>query len=86
MDCVVKESSTEQEYSIITSQCPNTIVDATYPADYKSFDQLRFSYLAFQFAGVEQDTSQVILGCNLKICDFLDFTTDTNACNTEPNC
>ena len=85
-DCTVAEASTNQEFSVITDQCPNNVVGAFYPTDYKSADQMQFSYTAFQFQGVAAESSQVILGCELKICDFLDFSTGTNICNTVPEC
>ena len=85
-DCTVAEATTDQEFPVISNQCPNDIVGAIYPADFKSADKMQFPYTAFQFQGVSAESSQVILGCELKICDFLDFSTGTNICNTEPEC
>jgi hypothetical protein len=85
-DCTVAEATSDQEFPVITDQCPNDIIRATYPTDFKSPDQMQFSYTAFQFQGVAAKSSQLILGCELKICDFLDYSTGTDICNTEPEC
>ena len=85
-DCTVAEATTDQEYPVITDQCPNDVVGALYPTEFKSPDKMQFSYTAFQFQGIAAESSQIILGCELKICDFLDYSTGTNICNTEPEC
>ena len=77
------EATTDQEFPVITNQCSNDIVSTVFPTDFKALDKMQFSYTAFQFQGVAAESSQIILGCELKICDFLDYSTGTSICNTE---
>ena len=79
-DCVVKDASLEEDYSVITNQCGDDFLEVT--ASPVTSDNLQsainFSYQGFKFVESVDDEAAVNmkLKCSVIVCDANDWYSD----------
>lgn len=74
-DCVVKDSNSDQEYSVIENQCADVFVNTMMSPAFSS-DAVNFSYTAFQFVANSEATEALSmrLVCSAYVCQEDDST------------
>ncbi|XP_078391522.1 uromodulin-like [Cetorhinus maximus] len=70
----VRNPSSQTRWSLISSQCPNTLSEVEVDEDGVS-PVCRFSFMAFKFVG---DVNQVYLHCQIRLCNFKTTQCATN--------
>lgn len=72
-DCVVKDTNSDQEYSVIENQCSDVFVNTVMSPAFSS-DAVNFSYTAFQFVA-NSDVTEALsmrLVCSAYVCNEAD--------------
>merc|ERR1712050_334390 len=79
LDCTVTD---EESYDIYHDMCVDKFVGTTVDGQSNT-SEIRFSYLAFQFASATQDETREVLTCKVLVCD--EDATDS-VCATPAKC
>lgn len=85
LDCTVSDPNLGAEYDILTGQCADPYVGTAMLSDDPLADaaMLKYSYTAFQFAGVIGTESEEKLSCSVLVCESGNSSTP---CGSTPTC